>query len=110
MNALKAAGAVPKWGAESPESGAAGTARQNKFNGELRMAGIKQPDQLATPSVRNDAAFLFTVTGGGGRGKSGWTQCRGPQHSAVSTPVVGMRGVCVQKELTTNVSHSRHSS
>jgi hypothetical protein len=41
MNALKAAGAVPKWGCESPESGAAGTTRQNKFNGELKMAGIK---------------------------------------------------------------------
>lgn len=63
MNALKAAGAVPKWGCESPESGGAGTTRQNKFNGELKMAGIKSPDQLATPSVRNDAAFLFTVTG-----------------------------------------------
>lgn len=41
MNALRAAGAVPKWGCESPESGAAGTTRQNKFNGELKMAGIK---------------------------------------------------------------------
>ena len=41
MNALKAAGAVPKWGCESPEAGAAGTTRQNKFNGELKMAGIK---------------------------------------------------------------------
>lgn len=24
---------------------------------------LQSPDQLATPSVRNDAAFLFTVTG-----------------------------------------------
>lgn len=31
--------------------------------GELRMVGISQPEKIATISVRNDAAFLFSVVG-----------------------------------------------
>jgi hypothetical protein len=31
--------------------------------GELKQMGIKAPDQIATPSVRNDSAFLFSVVG-----------------------------------------------
>jgi hypothetical protein len=31
--------------------------------GELRQVGVKQPDAIGVPSVRNDAAFLATVVG-----------------------------------------------
>jgi hypothetical protein len=71
LNGLKAAGAVPKWGAEAPEARGGDAAapasgpwsRRNVFAGELRQMGIKAPDAIARPSVRNDAAFLFSVTG-----------------------------------------------
>ncbi|KAF8066189.1 ACS8 [Scenedesmus sp. PABB004] len=67
MNTLKAAGLVPKWGAEAPDEagGDAGgpAARRNVFMGELKQMGIKSPDTIATPSVRNDAAFLYTTVG-----------------------------------------------
>lgn len=33
------------------------------FMGELKQMGIKNPDLIAIPSTRNDAAFLFTVVG-----------------------------------------------
>jgi hypothetical protein len=39
------------------------SSRRNVFMGELKQMGIKAPDQIATPSVRNDSAFLFTVVG-----------------------------------------------
>lgn len=29
--------------------------------GELRMVGVKAPDSIGKVSVRNDAAFLFSV-------------------------------------------------
>ena len=49
---------------EEQQGGFAGpTARRNVFMGELKQMGIKAPDQIATPSVRNDSAFLFTVVG-----------------------------------------------
>eukprot|EP00775_Hariotina_reticulata_P006078 gene6078-6317_t len=76
MNDLKAVGAVPKWGCETPEAAAAAAAdssvqsgpagpsvRRNVFMGELKQMGIKKPDLIAVPSTRNDAAFLFTVVG-----------------------------------------------
>lgn len=56
---LAAAGAVPKWGAavaDLPE-------RRSLMMGELRMVGVKQPEKIAQVSVRNDAAFLFSVVG-----------------------------------------------
>ena len=62
MEALKAAGAAPKWGAALDDA-AALVARKNVFPGELRQVGIKAPDKIAVPSVRNDAAFLATVVG-----------------------------------------------
>ena len=31
--------------------------------GELKQAGVKDPKQIAIPSVRNDAAFLASVLG-----------------------------------------------
>ena len=32
--------------------------------GELRMVGVKDPEAVARPSVRNDALFLMSVVGG----------------------------------------------
>ena len=32
--------------------------------GELRQIGIKEPEVIGVPSVRNDAAFLAAVVGG----------------------------------------------
>jgi hypothetical protein len=61
MNALKAAGAVPKWGCESPESGSAGTTRQNKFNGELKMAGIKVNGEGGFLHMMQHWQFLHTA-------------------------------------------------
>ena len=59
MQALKDASFARKWGkaAETP------LARRNVFVGELTRVGIKNPTQLATPSVRNDLAFLTTTVG-----------------------------------------------
>lgn len=54
-----AAGALKKWGAAATDS----LVRRNVFMGELKQSGIKAPDQIAVPSVRNDAAFLTAVTG-----------------------------------------------
>ena len=31
--------------------------------GDLKQTGIKGPETIGTPSVRNDAAFLFTTVG-----------------------------------------------
>ena len=59
MNDLKEAGAVPTWGSAVNDS----LQRRNVFLGELKQMGILSPDQLATPSVRDDAAFLFTTVG-----------------------------------------------
>jgi hypothetical protein len=54
---LASAGAIPKWG----KVAAAGLNRRNVFPNELTRAGLKNPERLAIPSVRNDAAFLFSV-------------------------------------------------
>ncbi|KAG2489980.1 hypothetical protein HYH03_011609 [Edaphochlamys debaryana] len=59
FNDLKAAGVTPKWGSELTDA----LKRRNVFQGELRQVGIKSPDKIAVPSVRNDAAFLITVVG-----------------------------------------------
>jgi len=57
MNTLKTAGAIPKWGSALSDS----FQRRNVFLGELKQIGISSPEKLATPSVRNDAAFLATT-------------------------------------------------
>ncbi len=57
MEELKQAELNPKWGKAST-----GLSRRNVFQGELRQVGIKSPEAIAKPSVRNDAAFLITVT------------------------------------------------
>lgn len=63
------AGALPKWGA-AVEGDA--MQRRNVFVGELKQMGIKNPEQLAVPSIRNDKAFLITVVGKWGLGLVGW--------------------------------------
>jgi len=57
MTDLKSAGANPKWGASADS-----LSRRSVFQGELRQVGIKNPEKIAIPSIRNDAAFLVTVT------------------------------------------------
>ena len=56
---LADAGALTKWGAALADS----PQRRSTMLGELRMVGIKQPEKIAQVSVRNDAAFLFSVVG-----------------------------------------------
>lgn len=58
MEALSKEGAVPKWGC-----GLQDLDRRNVFIGELSRVGIKKPNLIGTPSVRNDAAFLYTLVG-----------------------------------------------
>jgi hypothetical protein len=60
MKELQAAGALPKWG---KEAAANSLSRRNVFMGELKQMGIKSPDKIAVPSIRNDAAFLITTVG-----------------------------------------------
>eukprot|EP00877_Chromochloris_zofingiensis_P013381 jgi/Chrzof1/8297/Cz03g05090.t1 len=59
MEDLKTAGVLKKWGTAVEDN----LQRRNVFMGELKQMGIKQPDKIAVPSVRNDAAFLATVVG-----------------------------------------------
>ena len=54
---LSAAGALPKWGAASTDL----PPRRQVNLGELRVAGVKVPQAISEVSVRNDAAFLFSV-------------------------------------------------
>ena len=62
LAALGSAGALPKWGTAARES--LNTQRRSVSLGELKLVGVKAPDAVATPTVRNDAAFLATVVGG----------------------------------------------
>lgn len=61
LKEVAATGALPKWGAglDNPP-----LQRRPVALGELRLVGIKAPDAVAKPTVRNDAAFLATVVGG----------------------------------------------
>eukprot|EP00850_Spirogloea_muscicola_P007231 SM000036S13275 [mRNA] locus=s36:299064:301836:+ [translate_table: standard] len=58
LAALKEAGQAKLWDS-LPSVG-----RRNTFLRELSSIGIKNAEKLATPSVRNDAAFLAAVVGG----------------------------------------------
>ncbi|DBA76843.1 TPA: hypothetical protein ACH3X2_008858 [Trebouxia sp. C0005] len=58
MEALSNEGATPKWGCGLDQ-----LERRNVFIGELSRVGIKKPDLIGKPSVRNDAAFLTTLVG-----------------------------------------------
>jgi len=67
LKALKAAGEAPAWGsvfgAGADESNRGLYERRSVLPGALRQAGIKAPDAIARPSVRNDATFLTAVVG-----------------------------------------------
>ncbi len=54
---LQSAGALPKWGIAAEDL----ASRRSLQLGELRMVGIKTPEAISKVSVRNDAAFLFSV-------------------------------------------------
>ena len=54
---LKTANVLKKWGIEKEEL----PSRRQVSLGDLRMIGVKQPEAIAQLSVRNDAAFLFSV-------------------------------------------------
>lgn len=59
MNELKECGSVPKWGMALD-----GTfSRRSVMMGELKRVGVKVPEQISVPSVRNDVAFLASVVG-----------------------------------------------
>eukprot|EP00242_Pyramimonas_sp_CCMP2087_P009257 CAMPEP_0198210600 /NCGR_PEP_ID=MMETSP1445-20131203/20937_1 /TAXON_ID=36898 /ORGANISM="Pyramimonas sp., Strain CCMP2087" /LENGTH=356 /DNA_ID=CAMNT_0043884697 /DNA_START=99 /DNA_END=1169 /DNA_ORIENTATION=+ len=53
---LKSADLLKKFGSLEP-------ARKRIFPRELTQAGIKNPESIGTPSVRNDLAFLVSVVG-----------------------------------------------
>eukprot|EP01024_Parvocaulis_polyphysoides_P040882 TRINITY_DN3732_c0_g1_i3.p3 TRINITY_DN3732_c0_g1~~TRINITY_DN3732_c0_g1_i3.p3 ORF type:complete len:262 (-),score=32.99 TRINITY_DN3732_c0_g1_i3:38-823(-) len=57
MRSMKEGGALTKWGAGANDI----APRRNVNLGELRQMGIKNPENIAKTSVRNDAAFLLTV-------------------------------------------------
>eukprot|EP00899_Mesostigma_viride_P010987 jgi/Mesvir1/19890/Mv13171-RA.1 len=57
LGASKEKGELKLW-ARQPQ-----LARRNVFVRELSMVGLKNPDKLAVPSVRDDMAFLVTVVG-----------------------------------------------
>eukprot|EP00884_Botryococcus_braunii_P012173 jgi/Botrbrau1/20957/Bobra.0135s0075.1 len=59
FKALKEGGELKKWGAglDPPLE------RRNVSLWELKTVGVKTPEAIGTPSIRNDAAFLFTVVG-----------------------------------------------
>jgi succinylarginine dihydrolase len=60
LEGLQKENAIAKWGKALD-----GTfTRRSVMIGELRNVGVKQPDQIAKPSVRNDTAFLGSVLGG----------------------------------------------
>lgn len=57
LEGAKASGDLTKWGAAAvPE-------RVNVFQGELKRVGVKNTGAIATPTVRNERAFLITVVG-----------------------------------------------
>ncbi|KAL3689155.1 hypothetical protein R1sor_015464 [Riccia sorocarpa] len=57
LDELKEAGLAKQW------SASAGLSRRTTFIRELTTLGIKNAENLAVPSNRNDAAFLATVVG-----------------------------------------------
>lgn len=57
LDKLQEQGKTKLWSSTSSIS------RRNTFMTELTRLGIKNPEQLASPSVRNDAVFLVTVVG-----------------------------------------------
>ena len=58
LSEMKEAGVISLWG-KTEDS----LLRRNVFMNEIKRAGIQDPEAIAKPSVRNDAAFLITVVG-----------------------------------------------
>ncbi len=54
---LKEEGGLQKWGSVKPPE------RINVFKGELKKVGVKNTGAIATPTIRNERAFLVTVVG-----------------------------------------------
>lgn len=59
MKKLRGAGALRKFGTAAADL----APRRNVLLGELRLVGVKAPEAVGKPSVRNDAAFLVTTVG-----------------------------------------------
>ena len=57
LDALKNDGGLAKWGSVKPPE------RVNVFQGELKKFGVKNTGAIATPTIRNERAFLVTVVG-----------------------------------------------
>lgn len=57
LKALKEDGGLKKWGSVQPPD------RVNVFQGELKRFGVKNTGAIATPTIRNERAFLVTVVG-----------------------------------------------
>lgn len=55
---LNGAGILEKWGKEVESLG-----RRNIFMGDLKLMGIKDPEKIAQPTIRNDLAFIVTIVG-----------------------------------------------
>lgn len=62
---LKENGVLRKWGAALEEANVngGGLTRRPVGFADLRLVGIKSPEAIGRVSVRNDAAFLFSVVG-----------------------------------------------
>lgn len=57
LDVLKKEGGLEKWGSVKPPD------RVNVFQGELKKVGVKNTGAIATPTIRNERAFLITVVG-----------------------------------------------
>ena len=57
LRALRQDGGLAKWGSVKPPD------RVNVFQGELKKLGVKNTGAIATPTIRNERAFLITVVG-----------------------------------------------
>lgn len=58
MQTLKDEGYAKDWGSVAAEGN---LIRRNVFMNEIKRAGVKDPEAIGKPSVRNDAAFLATT-------------------------------------------------
>lgn len=57
MRALRDSGRASSWGSAADEP----MVRRNVFMNEIQRAGVRDPEAIGKPSVRNDAAFLGTT-------------------------------------------------
>ena len=59
MKSLRDEGVLQLWSSAASRN----VRMRNVFVNEIKRLGIKDPESIAKPSVRNDAAFLFTTVG-----------------------------------------------